>query len=430
MLDNSSISVSGATVLVSVDGSFTYDPNSAFDNLAVGSTVIDQFQYTVVDGNGGSDSATVTVTIQGTNTDTGSIEILVADLGSDAVYRYGPDGSPIANSSLVQPVAARGMTTSAAIGRYYVLNDQTKEVHVYSSADNSQLGQWQFRAENGSTIRANEGIATDGNHVWIVSRSTDRIYRFDNAASALSGTLTADFSFALAASNAFPHGLETDGTSLWVVNDQAGQWKTFKYDTTGALLGSWNLATTNKNARGITIDPLNPTDLLVINDGNINVIYRYANATNVLSGSLATAETITLGSGNNSPHGIATVGSSVGNPPIGTIADTDAAANEVRLANFAVGQPVGITAHAADPGDTVTYQLTDSSNGRFTIDQSTGVVTVLEPDSSQFVAGSSYNITIQANSSDGSMSNATFSILIVDVFAPDKCSITGCRRFR
>jgi hypothetical protein len=47
------------------DGTFTYDPNGAFDDLGAGQTASDSFEYTVDDGNGGSDTATVTITVNG-----------------------------------------------------------------------------------------------------------------------------------------------------------------------------------------------------------------------------------------------------------------------------------------------------------------------------------------------------------------------------
>ncbi|WP_323782972.1 beta strand repeat-containing protein [Thalassovita sp.] len=51
------------------DGTFSYDPNGQFETLAVGETATDTFTYTVDDGNGGSDTATVTMTINGANDD-------------------------------------------------------------------------------------------------------------------------------------------------------------------------------------------------------------------------------------------------------------------------------------------------------------------------------------------------------------------------
>ena len=41
------------------DGTFNYDPNGQFDGLGEGETATDTFQYTVSDGHGGTDVATV-----------------------------------------------------------------------------------------------------------------------------------------------------------------------------------------------------------------------------------------------------------------------------------------------------------------------------------------------------------------------------------
>ena len=58
---------SGALLTLNGDGTFDYDPNGAFEGLAVGETGTDSFTYTVSDGNGGTDTATVTITIDGVN---------------------------------------------------------------------------------------------------------------------------------------------------------------------------------------------------------------------------------------------------------------------------------------------------------------------------------------------------------------------------
>ena len=58
---------SGALVTLQSDGSLSYDPNGGFEDLAVEATRDDVFSYTIDDGQGGSDSATVTVTVAGEN---------------------------------------------------------------------------------------------------------------------------------------------------------------------------------------------------------------------------------------------------------------------------------------------------------------------------------------------------------------------------
>ena len=48
-------------------GDFRYDPAGKFDALAVGESTTDSFLYTITDGRGGSDTATVTIEITGVN---------------------------------------------------------------------------------------------------------------------------------------------------------------------------------------------------------------------------------------------------------------------------------------------------------------------------------------------------------------------------
>ena len=49
------------------NGSFAYDPFGKFDDLLAGQTATDTFSYTLSDGEGGTDTATVTITIYGNN---------------------------------------------------------------------------------------------------------------------------------------------------------------------------------------------------------------------------------------------------------------------------------------------------------------------------------------------------------------------------
>ena len=57
---------SGTSGLVSqVNGEIIYDPNGQFDSLEAGETAIDRFTYTINDGNGKIDTATVDITVKG-----------------------------------------------------------------------------------------------------------------------------------------------------------------------------------------------------------------------------------------------------------------------------------------------------------------------------------------------------------------------------
>ncbi|MHC8509077.1 MAG: Ig-like domain-containing protein [Rhodospirillales bacterium] len=74
-VDGDSLSVTGATVLdgaqgsvtVNSDGTLSYNPGAGFQSLAEGETAQVRIEYTVDDGNGGTDTAVATVTVTGTN---------------------------------------------------------------------------------------------------------------------------------------------------------------------------------------------------------------------------------------------------------------------------------------------------------------------------------------------------------------------------
>ncbi|SER06556.1 VCBS repeat-containing protein [Nitrosomonas sp. Nm51] len=57
----------GASVTVNADGTFDYDPNGQFESLDDTESTTDSFAYTLSDGNGGTDTATVSITINGVN---------------------------------------------------------------------------------------------------------------------------------------------------------------------------------------------------------------------------------------------------------------------------------------------------------------------------------------------------------------------------
>jgi VCBS repeat-containing protein len=68
------------------DGTFDYDPNGQFDQLAFGQQATDSFTYTVTDGNGGFDTATVTITVVGPPPTPGDVTGFVyADVDNDGV---------------------------------------------------------------------------------------------------------------------------------------------------------------------------------------------------------------------------------------------------------------------------------------------------------------------------------------------------------
>ena len=94
--------------------------------------------------------------------------------------------------------------------------------------------------------------------------------------------------------------------------------------------------------------------------------------------------------------------------------DSDPASDEVPE-NSPVGTPVGITALATDgdTGDRISYSLKDSSGGLFAIDPVSGIVTVaanLDAEKAE-----RHNLTVMAVSSDGSLTEKNFLVIVTDV---------------
>jgi VCBS repeat-containing protein len=104
-------SVIGVAVTAWRDGSFTYDPNGQFEYLQAGSSTTDFFAYTVSDGNGGSDTATVTITINGVNDAPTSIS-----LDNSSVAENQPSGTAVGNFSTTDPDTGDTFTYSLVSG--------------------------------------------------------------------------------------------------------------------------------------------------------------------------------------------------------------------------------------------------------------------------------------------------------------------------
>ncbi len=94
------------------------------------------------------------------------------------------------------------------------------------------------------------------------------------------------------------------------------------------------------------------------------------------------------------------------------------------LENSAIGTTVGITAQASDPDgtDSVTYSLDDNAGGRFTINSTTGVVTVAGSLDRETAA--TYNITVRATSTDSSSTTQVYTISLGDVDEFDVGSVS------
>lgn len=96
------------------------------------------------------------------------------------------------------------------------------------------------------------------------------------------------------------------------------------------------------------------------------------------------------------------------------VTDTDSAANQVSE-NAVTGATAGITATATDPdGGSVSWSLLDTAGGRFAIDTASGVVTVANAALLNYEVATSHQITVRATDATGQVSDATYTIAVLD----------------
>ena len=99
---------------------------------------------------------------------------------------------------------------------------------------------------------------------------------------------------------------------------------------------------------------------------------------------------------------------------IGPVTDIDGANNTVSE-NASIGDSTGVHADATDlDGDAITYSLSDDADARFTIDASTGEISVARELNFEGGDAGSHDVTVVALSTDGSSSTEKFTISVTD----------------
>jgi len=99
------------------------------------------------------------------------------------------------------------------------------------------------------------------------------------------------------------------------------------------------------------------------------------------------------------------------NAPVIQALDADEVAE-----NAAAGTVIGtVTATDSDPGDTLTYALSDDAGGRFAIDPGTGVITVADGTLLDFEAADQHAIEVEVTDGDGQSTTRSFTIAVTDV---------------
>lgn len=222
----------------------------------------------------------------------------VVDFSSRRTFEYAGQGAALGDNALTAAnLKPLGIAANAEGTRMWVV-DKTKKVYAYDDAG-ALLGSW---VPSGPSKV--DGIATDGESIWIVDRGSDRVWMYDGAAGWTSGTRNAESVFNLNRKNGASAGITTDGTHLWVVNNNAAKDEVFKYTMTGQLVGKWQIDPVNSTPTGITIDPNNIGHIWIV-DAGTDRVYQYDDGIALTSGTVTASASFALAANNTNPQGIA-----------------------------------------------------------------------------------------------------------------------------
>jgi choice-of-anchor C domain-containing protein len=369
------------SINIAADGSYTYTVNNA--NAAVqalrtsSDTITDVFTYTMQDAGGSTSTTQITVTIQGANDtphDMATTSLTVAESAANTTYvgtitRSDVDASDTPTYSLVDSAGGR-----------FAINSSTGVVTVA----NSSLLNYEAATNHNITVRVTD----------------------------LSGAIYDEvFSIALTDVNEFSVTAPVDNNAAANAVDENAALGTVVGVQASAVDSD---ATTNTVTYSL-FDSDSGNFAIDTNTGVVTTAAALDREALGASRSITVRATSADGSTNDTVFTI--IINDLDEFNVGSITDTNAAANSL-AENSANGTSVGVQASAADADATtnaITYSLDDNAGGRFAINGSTGIVTVLDGSLLNYEAATSHTITVKATSADGSTSTQNYTINLTDV---------------
>ncbi len=152
---------SGALLTIETNGAYSYAPNGAFDNLSDGETASDSFTYTASDGNGGTNQASVSLTIEGLNgapvaADDSFATYEDSTLTVDAPGILGNDNDPDAD-----PLTP-SVVSDPSNGTVTLSNDGSFEYVPASGFADTDSFTYEVSDESGATDQATVALTVNG----------------------------------------------------------------------------------------------------------------------------------------------------------------------------------------------------------------------------------------------------------------------------
>ncbi|QPF84676.1 cadherin domain-containing protein [Bradyrhizobium genosp. L] len=301
-------------------------------------------------------------------------------------------------------VAANTVIEGAAAGTHVGVTVHSDDVNgppvTYSLTGDTSGG--------GFTINATTGVITVADPTKIDYESSGAAHSYTVTAQASDGTLASSQTFTIAVGDAPPSTpVDTDGSANTVAEGAAA----------GTTVGI-TAASTDVNGPAVTYSLVGDTSSGGFTIDSTTGVVTVADPTKIDYESTAPGHTYTITAQASDGTDISsqTFTVAVTDVPPLTPVDSDATANAV-TEGAAAGTTVGVTAHATDVnGPPVTYSLTgDTSGGGFTINATTGVITVADPTKIDYESAPGHAYTVTAQASDGTdVSAQTFTIAVND----------------
>ncbi len=376
------------------DGTFSFDPGTDFDYLKPGQSATANFTYRVTDSLGASDTAVVTITVNGTNDQ----PVLVTNAG--LTVNEGATGTVLTPALLsgfdVDDGAAelQFRVTGLPANGTVRLNGIALAVNGTFTQQDLQLGRVTYDHDGSETTSDSVSLQlADGGEngtspvqlvfaitvVPVSDQAVGPVFDLNPATNAVSENAAAGTHVGIRAGAV--DGDPGDVINWSLDNDSGGQF------TINASTGIVSVAA---GASGLDRES-GPTRTIVIR--------------------------ATSSDGTFSTRGFTIALNDLDEFDVSAPVDVNAAVNAVDE-NAASGTLTGITASASDAdatNSTVTWSLTDSAGGRFAIDAATGVVRVADGTLLNLEAAAAHTITVRATSADGSTADSTFAIALNDV---------------
>ncbi|MES1927174.1 Ig-like domain-containing protein [Salinisphaera sp. T31B1] len=381
----------GGTFTLDADGDYTFAPGTDFDGLAAGETAVTGVTYRISDGQGGFDSARLTVTVTGTN-DAPTVDSPLPDLAAndgDAVNIATADAFADLDSNDALTYSATGLPDGVTI------DSATGQISGRLSPDASQGG------DNGSysvivTVRDSAGATVSDTFSWTIANPAP-IAALDTAST------TENTAIDRAAANGVLAN-DTDGnrdTDTLTVSSVGGAAANVGQGITGSGGGQFTI-----NPDGsYRFDPGNAFDDLAVGESRETAVtYQISDGQ---GGTAMSRLVVTVTGGNDAPVVVT---------PLPDLSDRDGDAVSISVADVFSD---------ADASDRLTYSALDANDNNtlppgLTLDPDTGRISgTISADAS---LGGPYTVTVSATDPSGAQVSTVFTWRVANpapVAAPD-----------